>query len=117
MRGLKEGSNHKVVYFIEEYQSKWHRWVSRSYSIVHTAYNLKLIDRDILHSKMGVTACGDCWQETGLEGIYSLEYAKQIVNLLNNDLIKTVVHDIDCSMVTEYRICKITYNIEVEYIK
>lgn len=90
-------------YVIEEYQSKWNRWMP-----LHDKFYLK-------EYEFGQhTACGACWQETRNHGIYDLEYAKAYCNALNDALQNGTIKD-NAAQVTKFRIAKIerTYKHEV----
>lgn len=81
-------------YCIEEFQSKWNRWVSLSDSVYLSEY---MFGEN--------SASGRCWQETGTHGMYSFEYAKRYCNALN-DALKSGRIAPDVAQVTEFRLVK-----------
>lgn len=68
-----------IIYQIEEYQSKWNRWMTIS-------------DREIISTPDGPerrqyhTASGDAWQQTGIHGFYDIDIAYDYCNKLNDAL-------------------------------
>ncbi|MDF2880223.1 MAG: hypothetical protein K0R54_780 [Clostridiaceae bacterium] len=93
VRMLRKDGNYEF-YQIEEYQSKWDRW-----RLCH--------DRNYLpeYEHGEYSACGECWQEIGVHGIYDEEYARTMCNKLN-ELAKTKVLG-DVAEVTKFRLVKI----------
>lgn len=83
-------------YIIEEFQSRWNRWI-------------RITDHYLNRYKFGeFSTCGQCWQETGTEGTYELEYAKTYCNALNEALRNGSIADkIEDALVTEFRVCKV----------
>lgn len=63
-------------FIIEEFQSTWNRWVG-------------LGDRCYLdeHKFNDFSACGQCWQETGVHGTYNRDLAIRYCNDLNHALL------------------------------
>lgn len=93
MQNLLRKDGNYIFYQIEEYQSAYDRWVTLQ------GYYLR-------EYKFGQnTACGDCWQEIGIHGIYDWEYAKKYCNELNNAVREGKINT-GCSKVTEFRIVK-----------
>jgi hypothetical protein len=82
-------------YVIEEYQSRWNRWMPIADKFYLKEYEFGQ------H-----TACGACWQETRNHGIYDLEYAKKYCNALNDALAKGTIKD-EVAQVTKFRIVHI----------
>jgi hypothetical protein len=88
-----------VFYQIQEYQSKWDRWM-----VFFEPHYLEE------YAFGEYTACGRCWQETGIHGIYDLEYAKKYCNDLNKALIENKIENnndrIRDAKITGFRIIK-----------
>lgn len=81
-------------YVIEEYQSKWSRWVGLS------RHYLKEYEFGEF------SACGQCWQETGIHGCYDLEYTKTYCNKLNQALKDGLLqYGVEVGL-TKFRICE-----------
>ena len=82
-------------YIIEEYQSKWDRWRTLTHWYL----------REYEFGEF--SACGQCWQETGIHGCYDLEYVKEYCNKLNEALSNGLLKDkIETSNVTKFRVCE-----------
>ena len=88
---------HKEVtyYRIEEYQSKWDRWV-------------RIREHYIPEYEFGeFTACGQCWQETRIHGCYDLEYTKEYCNKLKQALKDGELQKhVDSVGLSDFRICE-----------
>lgn len=85
-----------VFYRIEEYQSKWDRWVAIS------SFYLK-------EYEFGEhTFCGECWQKLGVTGIFDLDYAKEYCNKLNDYILNSDFSKDNIAEVTKFRIVKVT---------
>lgn len=75
-KSKNETIHYEDEYFIiEEFQSKWNRWVA-------------LGDKYYLneHEFNDFSACGQCWQETGVHGTYNYDHAITYCNALNDAL-------------------------------
>lgn len=95
---IKNGEIRRKVefYIIEEYQSRWNRWVQL------TNYYIKEYEFG------DFSTCGQCWQETGNVGTYNLQYAKAYCNALNKALRNGLIEDkVKDAQVTGFRICKV----------
>lgn len=94
-------------YIIEEYQSRWDRWVQ----IVDNYY--------LKEYEFGQnTACGDCWQTTGFNGMFDKKYAKEYLKKLNEALNNgTIKEKVAKAEVTRFRLCKVKYHKEVTFVK
>lgn len=79
-----------TIYCIEEFQSKWSRWVR-----IEERY-LKCHD---------ISASGQCWQETGIHGFYDFNSAAKHCNALNQALLEGIIKT-DVAEVTKFRIVK-----------
>ena len=83
-------------YVIEEYQSRWNRW-------------MRITDTYLKEYRSGeFSGEGICYRETGTYGTYDLEYAKTYCNALNEALKNGSIADkVEDALVTEFRICKV----------
>lgn len=75
-----------IIYQIEEYQSKWNRWMNIAE-----------------HIYKKIPESGDCWQETGIFGFFDFETAKEYCNKLNVECEKGRKFD-DTAEVTKFRL-------------
>jgi hypothetical protein len=96
-----------TIYQIEEYQSKWNRWMTIS------DHEIITVPKDSDERRKYHTACGDAWQQTGIFGFYDIEVAKDYCNKLNEalesgelDKIRWVKEWNETGKVTKYRLVK-----------
>ena len=102
-------SRHDYIYYIiEEYQSKYDRWVQ----VVDTFY--------LKEYEFGQnSSCGECWQTTGKYGMFDLDYAKKYLSALKKALNDGSIKELTnkrCE-VTDFRLCKVHYKEKKTYIK
>lgn len=87
-----------VVYQIEEFQSKFNRWMTIADHVYVTIPQSE--ERNKYH-----TASGDCWQKTGIHGFFDFEVAKDYCNLLNAEVENGKKFN-DVAEVTKFRLLK-----------
>ena len=90
-------------YLIEEFHSKEEKWIS-----------LGIDNYYLPEYEFGeFSACGQCWQETGIYGCFNLEYAKEYCNKLNEALKNGLITDkrVEIYGITGFRIleCERTF--------
>lgn len=89
-----------TYYIVEEYQSKWDRWVN----FLSEHYYLKKYEFG------PQTACGDLWQKTGYFGFTrkkdAMRFYKDVTEALKNGTIDEKKH-IEDAGITAFRLAKI----------